>query len=364
MIMRRLFHALAAGLLSVAVGCAADIDENEDEDEDDGEVVWQTHDELIGGTPNGARPEVGLVRSATGFCTGTLVASNVVLTAGHCGRATSFTINGRSTFQVSARRIWSTAPGPNDLALLRLSTRVSPQLASPAGLASGPPRQGASVTTFGYGCTRRGTRNGSGVKRSATYPYLSGRQQLCPGTPAGPPSSPARCSGSTAATAPRATSTARSGPDEPRWWRRSVRGAGRPPRGPARTATACTAAATARQATHRPSTAAAAASRRRWAFAPPVASGCKPEPTTAAVRRGRARMATVTTAVGTERQAFRRSSTGVRAAARRPSVRAPTGACRWRPAPTIAAVDAAGSGGQPPRQADPRRRVRFLHPAG
>ena len=73
---------VGAVVLALA-GCVSNATDDERELSDD--TMVSTHrDEIIGGSPRTDYPEVVMVNSTDGQCTGTLVAPFVVLTAGHC----------------------------------------------------------------------------------------------------------------------------------------------------------------------------------------------------------------------------------------------------------------------------------------
>lgn len=145
---------------------------------------------IVGGTSDASDPAVVAINvESTGFavCTGTLIASGVVLTAGHCPTAPIWVRQGADVRDVG----WSshaavdtvvkhpkyTGEGkPYDLALLRLHgglAGVAPIPLSDAPL--GPGDVGATVRHVGFGTTgddwsyvkEIGT---GGVRRQVTYP--------------------------------------------------------------------------------------------------------------------------------------------------------------------------------------------------
>ena len=73
----------------------------------------------------------------------------------------------------------------DDIALLRLKDPVPESVASPTSLAHSATGEGSEITIFGYGCTERARRTGSGTKRA--YATVYDRSfNLCPGDSGGP----------------------------------------------------------------------------------------------------------------------------------------------------------------------------------
>lgn len=172
--MRSAFFALV-GL--VACGAADDSAASSDHD-------------IVGGTDDDGDPAVVAINIAsTGFtvCTGTLIAADVVLTAGHCPTNGIWVRRGANVHSLgwfdhlavkeSAKHPQCSGEGkPFDVALLRLSERVDD--VTPAQLfdgALGGGEVGADIRHVGYGTTgddwhytkEIGT---GGIKRQVTYP--------------------------------------------------------------------------------------------------------------------------------------------------------------------------------------------------
>lgn len=153
-------------------------------------------EKVVRGELTRERPEVGSISMG---CTATLVAPEVGLTAAHCvnfgtrdqpGRYGTFTLEpaagGQRQFVIERYRSYSSGDlGPADLALFRLATPVPADIARPAPLAATLPTNGAPLTVFGYGCTRRNDGT-DWRKRKASFPMGTATNHLCPGDSGGP----------------------------------------------------------------------------------------------------------------------------------------------------------------------------------
>lgn len=168
--------------------------------------VGRRAEPILGGTTTCALPEVVAIQvpsqlsGAPGVmgCTGTLVAHNVVLTAGHCYAASPkgsgvipahgalFNHNCSSQQQAAyAIDKWK-AYTIDDFALVRLAGSVPSSLATPRALATLPPANGALVTQYGYGCDNELTQTGGGIKRQKSFNWGAAVNISCPGDSGGP----------------------------------------------------------------------------------------------------------------------------------------------------------------------------------
>jgi hypothetical protein len=158
---------------------------------------------VIGGAVTRDRPEVGMASFSWGsYCTATLIAPRVAITASHCveyasrdatGYFGSFRIDkagsGSEWYDIDRYRAFvGSGLGAPDVALLRLATAVPANVATPAPLATSKPSNGTPLTIYGYGCNDDWEhQTGGGTKRD--YGYRWGDRLvnvLCPGDSGGP----------------------------------------------------------------------------------------------------------------------------------------------------------------------------------
>jgi hypothetical protein len=170
--MRPLAIFALACVAVVSVGCG-----------DAAEVEAEGADALVGGRDTFAYPAVGVtvLDGATG-CSATLVASRVILLAGHCFGPGATRIDPwqfeirhdattRFRYGTGDGLVLGRSPGADDVALLRLTSSVPPEVARPIPIASSWPHYGTRLDAVGFGCTDRQTGAGAGTKRllSTTY---------------------------------------------------------------------------------------------------------------------------------------------------------------------------------------------------
>jgi V8-like Glu-specific endopeptidase len=154
---------------------------------------------------NTEHPEVGILRTSAGYCTGTLIGARTVLSAAHCFKFGSaiaadsapelgtFTIlsggkNIRYTFH-RERADAGILQVKFDLSITQLDVAVSPVTAIPATIAAAWPDDG-TLTVYGYGRYGRGcvTPNHEMTKRKTdvppSFPFV--KATTCPGDSGGP----------------------------------------------------------------------------------------------------------------------------------------------------------------------------------
>jgi V8-like Glu-specific endopeptidase len=178
-------------------GCSAEVAATEDTSQDDALRTYEDADT--------EHPEVGILRTEAGYCTGTLIGPRTVLSAAHCFKFGSSIVTsdapalGTFTIHASGRNITYTFHRERvdanvlqvkfDLSVTQLDVAVSPVTATPATIAEDWPDDG-TLTVYGYGrfgngCTHKNTDM---TKRKTnvppSFPFV--RATTCPGDSGGP----------------------------------------------------------------------------------------------------------------------------------------------------------------------------------
>ncbi|MFN3197302.1 MAG: trypsin-like serine protease [Bradymonadia bacterium] len=188
-------------------GCASEVDEEAWQDvpldlaaDLPEEEALDYEDKLINGSFTFDRPEIGSIRVGGGFCTATLIRTNVIVTAAHCvdyqtrqgGQLGEFNIDlgagNKQSFPIDAYISYSrSGVNSNDIALARLSRPVPSNVARPTTIASRTPNQGDLVSWYGYGCGRRNSQNDPNTFRKQRLVFnLQQSDNSCPGDSGGP----------------------------------------------------------------------------------------------------------------------------------------------------------------------------------
>ncbi|MFO0736653.1 MAG: trypsin-like serine protease [Labilithrix sp.] len=195
------------GLVAIMAGCAA-----EQGSEDPAEDTNATESEIVGGSLTSSYAAVGALTTSTGFpfCTGTVIAPRVVVTAAHClaepGTSASgirFALGPDANNPSSVLRVKRIAYHPqydeqqikNDIGVVILSADA-PVAPVPANTSMTSSWVGKSLTFVGYGVTNGSTQTGAGRKRVVSIPisqvgatqfaYQTRGKNTCNGDSGGP----------------------------------------------------------------------------------------------------------------------------------------------------------------------------------
>lgn len=196
-----LFAALLAFALTACASSEESLDWTAGDDTARVGVDDGIAEKIINGRLTYDFPAAGMLRTGTGLCTATLVRPRVVLTAAHCvdyatadrpgQRLAQFIVehdsSRRYAFDVDGMVSYSrVGPGIDDIALLRLTGDVPPEVATPVPFADRYPQGGESVTWYGYGCqSRAGSDQYTGRKQKIAFAYQNSNNS-CPGDSGGP----------------------------------------------------------------------------------------------------------------------------------------------------------------------------------
>ena len=193
------------GIVALMTGCAAEQSANEDPTEE----VDGTEAAIIGGSTTSSYAAVGaLTERGFPFCTGTIIAKRVIVTAAHClegqsASAIKFALGPNANSpqaSLSIKRIavhpqWDSSQIKNDIAIAILSADA-PVTPVPVNTTMPSSWVGKSLTFVGYGVSNGRTQTGAGVKRVVTIPisqvaasqfaYQTRGKNTCNGDSGGP----------------------------------------------------------------------------------------------------------------------------------------------------------------------------------
>lgn len=194
------------GLIAILSGCAAEQSEDVKEDTD------STDSDIVGGKLTSSYAAVGALTTADGFpfCTGTVIAPRVVVTAAHClaepgttAAGMRFALGPDANNPTSVTRVKRIQYHPsyddqaikNDIGVVILSNDapVTPASVNTSMTSSWV---GKSLTFVGYGVTNGNTQTGAGRKRVVSIPisqvgasqfaYQTRGKNTCNGDSGGP----------------------------------------------------------------------------------------------------------------------------------------------------------------------------------
>lgn len=132
-------------------------------------------DSIVGGIPTEDFPECCAVGNADGFfCTGTLIAPTVVVTAGHCESVDRVFVGGADVADPSSGETISVREQhTHPEADLRLLVLEQPADTDPCHVAQGLEAQGERALLVGFGTIDHDGQRGYGIKRRVEVPIAS-----------------------------------------------------------------------------------------------------------------------------------------------------------------------------------------------
>ncbi|WP_370450930.1 serine protease [Corallococcus sp. CA049B] len=154
---------------------------------------------LKGGTTTSSQPAVGRMEfhmdGWSKYCTATLVAPRIALTAAHCVgyKSTAIGTYGTVDFGASGKRTvvqarpFGSNTGKSDVALVVLDKACSKKI-TPVPIGTAVPSDGTEISIFGFGCASESTtcvRAGGNTKQVVTA-TIGESAVLCPGDSGGP----------------------------------------------------------------------------------------------------------------------------------------------------------------------------------